>query len=194
MKNLIQIGLLFIFVSVAVSAPSLNIVSDSTWKSNGQLESGYTNPGFDDSGWSSTIIKSYPYPPQNWIPDTIARHMWHSDVSDLHVYMRKTFTLSNDVASAVVYLRGDDGFNFYVNGTLVDSYSSSPWGYLHTVDISSYLQQGENVFAVEAWDVITINRSMVVDARINIVPVPGSLVLGAIGTVLIKTASCKRKT
>lgn len=187
MKTLLLIFMAGLFAGVAVSAPVINIVSDTTWKSSGVLVSGYTDAGFDDSSWSSTIVKpGYPYSPQSLLglPDTIAEHMWHSDDSDYQVYMRKTFMLEKDTALALVHLRGDDGYHFYVNGNLVDSYTVPPetsWGHDHTVDITSYLHAGENVFAVEAWDVITLNRSMLVDARVALVPVPGALLLGSLG-------------
>ena len=175
------LGLLF-SPNIAMSNVTFNIVSDTTWKSSTTSGVGWEHlPGFDDSGWNSTIVKpSYPYPPTNWWPGTSAMHMWDPSENQ-DVYFRKTLFLPNAVASAVAKIRVDDGFYLYVNGTQVDSYTQAPWGYSHTVNITPYLHSGANVFAIYAWDVITINRSVTFDATVSIVPAPGALCLGSIG-------------
>ena len=75
---------------------------------------------------------------------------------DYGVYQfRKKFSLDAKPSSFVVHVSADNRYKLYVNGHLV---SLGPargeiyhWNF-ETVDIASYLQQGENVVAAVVWN------------------------------------------
>lgn len=154
-------------VTTADTTTQINIVSDSSWKSYNTHQPGWETLDFHDSGWrNATVGFYYPYPPSAWWPGTAAVHMWDLRGS-YTAYFRKSFVLTASVKNAVAKIRVDDGYYFYVNGAYVDSYTAAPWGYARSLDITSYLHAGENLFAIYAWDVIRINRSVLFDALIS---------------------------
>ncbi len=66
----------------------------------------------------------------------------------LEVFFRKSFVLNGLPATAVIEIYVDDNFQFYVNGTFVNRKKSYP----DLFDIAPYLQVGDNVIAIRAWD------------------------------------------
>ena len=75
---------------------------------------------------------------------------------DYGVYhFRKSFQLNNKPSQFIIHVSGDNRYKLYVNGTMVsfgpargDIYN---WNF-ETVDIASYLQQGDNVLAAVVWN------------------------------------------
>ena len=66
-------------------------------------------------------------------------------------YFRKTFTLAAKPASAVVLATADNGYDLYVNGSLVGGdagYDGVYWRSFETYDVAALLEPGKNVLAV----------------------------------------------
>ncbi|MHB8972756.1 MAG: hypothetical protein ACYC3X_20640 [Pirellulaceae bacterium] len=76
---------------------------------------------------------------------------WVWGVSDTHMsggkgYFRLSFEVPGDVASAIVQGSGDDGYQLFVNNTLVRS-SGFGFNRTDTTDVKSYLKPGKNILA-----------------------------------------------
>ena len=76
---------------------------------------------------------------------------WVWGVSDTHMnggkgYFRVPFEVQGEVESALVQGSGDDGYQLFVNGTLVRS-SGFWWNRTDTTDVKAYLKPGKNVLA-----------------------------------------------
>jgi len=65
-------------------------------------------------------------------------------------YLRKTFLLQKDIKSAFVQMTGDDNFTLFLNERKVGS-GGFNWGQIYTFEISSFLQKGINVIAIEGY-------------------------------------------
>jgi len=183
-----------LFAQVAAAAP-INIVSDTTWRSTGTLTSGWQNLGFDDSAWGFSTVAMiggapYPYAPGSFIPGTTAQHMWDGTYPTWPqtAYFRKSFDLPGAPLPSQALIRLDDGFELYLNGTLIDQHPGIQpgLGYVRAVDLTGYLQPGANVFAIKAWDMSGGWRSVLFDAHIDAVPAPGALVLGVFGAGTVR--------
>jgi hypothetical protein len=75
---------------------------------------------------------------------------------DYGVYhFRKTFSLNNKPASFIVHVSADNRYKLYVNGVMVSLGPARAdlfhWNY-ETVDISKYLQAGNNIIAAVVWN------------------------------------------
>ena len=86
--------------------------------------------------------------------DFEANWIWDSrSVSDSYVAFRKDFTLDKVPEEATAYLSAESKYYLWVNGELVVYDGSSKRGptlydsYYETIDLSPYLQTGENVLA-----------------------------------------------
>lgn len=89
------------------------------------------------------------------------------------VYFRKKFMVEGLPVSGIVQLDVDDSFRLYFNGKSVAKFDfdASQTETTHVHDISSLLQTGENLIAVEAWDTDQTGGSL--DAVIAVKHLPG---------------------
>jgi hypothetical protein len=113
---------------------------------------------FDDSGWRYAIA---PYPTSPGTPPPLPGSFWIWDfdgtpstwgIGPNQAFFRKSFTINAPVVSAIAEFIIDDELQFYVNGILVTEDLSGGAGYIGPIDIAPFLQQGENVLAIRAWD------------------------------------------
>ncbi len=151
------------------------VVSDASWKvATGPTtanapdvetydarlaKAGWTQTGYDDSGWADDVVlpdANAPVPSYAGTP--VANWLWNTTGSSNAapagtIYLRKTFTVTDpsSLSSALLRVNGDDGDQAYVNGTLV---SGSPgtvansWQLSQVSDIKSLLVPGTNVIAI----------------------------------------------
>ena len=69
----------------------LSVVTDSTWKVSTALEENWSQPGFDDSGWSNATDNGGVPSNINGMPvGTSARNIWAADSSADEVFLRLT--------------------------------------------------------------------------------------------------------
>lgn len=84
------------------------------------------------------------------------------DLKNNHTMFRKTFKLFNQVKKAILDISADDYYRLYVNGTYVTQGPANSYAfcyYYNQVDITDYLQKGENVIAVHVYYQGLINRA-----------------------------------
>ena len=164
--------------SPAQPAPSnLNIVSDTSWVSTATEPvvpsslATWVNPAYNDSSWGHTlIVTGYPYPPAGYIPGTIGKHIWHDPHATTTAWFRKTFVIPGFPRASQGVVRVDDAYDFYVNGILAGSkHTAIPAG-AQSYDITAYLREGVNVFAIKGWDILTSDRALLFDANIGYIP------------------------
>lgn len=182
----------------------VKILSDSSWTSFNSLQSGWQTPGFDDSAWRSAYTP-YPfssgYPPTFWVPGTAAVFMWdwpgpgtpNGTNGPANAWLRKEFTLPLPVASAFLTINTDDYFDLYVDGVAVALNKVGVWQGPYTYDIKAYLGTGFNVIGVHAWDGGGWEWALV-DATIELVPEPATLVLLALGGGILAVRARRRKS
>ena len=78
-----------------------------------------------------------------------------------HILFRKRFTIEKDFDEAKIYISADDYYKLYVNGTFAGQGPAPSYHFRYnynTVDISPFLQNGENVIAVHTLYQGLINR------------------------------------
>ena len=78
-----------------------------------------------------------------------------------HILFRKKFEIDRVFEKAILYITADDYYKFYINGSFVTQGPAPayPFSYgYNTVDVSSYLREGENVIAVHTYYQGLINR------------------------------------
>jgi fibronectin type 3 domain-containing protein len=133
----------------------IHIVSDSSWRVSSINGLGWNNINFNDSDWEFTVSPA----PVNcgWVtcPNKSDIYTMWSSVQYRRIYLRKTFFLadSSTVISATIETGCDDDQNVYINGVLVASDWNGISGPYLITDIEAYLQPGENVIALEAYDI-----------------------------------------
>lgn len=84
-----------------------------------------------------------------------------SEEDNSHILFRRRFRLERRPKEAILYITADDYFKLYINGRFVTqgptaAYHSN-YGYL-TVDVTEYLQTGENLLAVHTYYQGLVNR------------------------------------
>jgi hypothetical protein len=130
-----------------------DLVTDTTWKASASASTGWTSANFDDSSWSNAIVQTYNWGVvTNYMPSTTAMYIWQGSnqaPQTFEAYVRRTFILSATPGTATLYIFVDDGYELYINGTLVRSNAFS-WlsGVADSVDIKAYLTSGTNVIAI----------------------------------------------
>ncbi len=173
-KNCSKIILVSI-LGISMCVPSLlfadviTIGSDNSWRSTDSVSDpdgcpgvigspgpSWTTLGFDDSGWRDAYAP-YPNPGKPPLPGSL--NIWDFVGSDPtgfngpnEVFFRRIFILDVPVISAQAEFIVDDEMQFYVNGILVLEDISGGGGPVGPVDITSFLQLGDNVLAIRAWD------------------------------------------
>ena len=172
LQNVIDGPQSYTLVSALPIWVNLDLVSDTSWLCTEVEQSGWQQVGFDDFAWTNAVIRtSYPYPPEGYIPGTLGSHNW-TPGGGYTAYFRKGFTVTGTPQISQAIVRVDDAYDFYVNGVLVGfKHEVLPSG-AQTYDITPYLQRGENVFAIKAWDIITVDRALLFDADVRYVENP----------------------
>lgn len=141
------------------------VVSGSHWRTSDVAVPGWQMLGFDDSTWPSARCP-YPNPndPGDQIPGTNGNYIWHDPMgtSDgttgpLEAFFRYTFHLALPtelpllVAQAQVTV--DDDYDLFVNGQLAfENHDNGHAEVVDAIDLTPYLQNGENVIAIHAVD------------------------------------------
>jgi hypothetical protein len=126
----------------------------------------WTQAGFNDSDWSTASLGAFKEglsSARNQVygwPNTEAEWIWAR--SGVTAYFRREFglprSLVNDEDSdiqehVIVRITANNNYQFYVNGVLVHQDSTEnddDWTTYDQVDVTEYLDVGDNVFAVEA--------------------------------------------
>jgi hypothetical protein len=98
------------------------------------------------------------------------------------VYFRHTFTLDGPVSNAMMLATVDDNAQIYINGQLVVNDPVGGASAFGPLDVTSYLQLGENLIAVKAQD-IGVVASLSID--IFAVPEPSTYAMAAMGIVAL---------
>ena len=103
--------------------------------------------------------------------DLMPRNVFHKQLEkvdlpcdehrDRHILYRKKFTLSSDFKEAIAFVSADDYYKLYINGAFVaqgpaPSYNTN-YNY-NQIDVSKYLQTGENTLALHTLYQGLINR------------------------------------
>ncbi len=214
LRLLFCVGGFSVLMGNPVFADTLTVLSGTNWKSNNTLVAGWQTLGFDDSSWPSARAP-YPNPtqPTDHFPGTAALFMWYdpAGTSDgttgsIEAFFRFTFALSGLPLQAQARMIVDDDFDLYVNGNLVFvdhdcGFASIP----HFVDLTSSLQAGQNVIAIQArdgcWDSpfdrafeavlfeATITLPMVVQIDIKPGSFPNSINLSSAGVIPVAILS-----
>lgn len=210
---------LILVLSVLVFIPTnswgdpinLHIISDSSWLTSDTLYTDWNQISFDDSSWDSAR-SPYPNPtsPDYFISGTTAEMIWHdpNETSDgttgpNEIWLRRTFDLDIQLDSLPLIgqalMAVDDGYEFFVNGNLVQTIvPGDPW--VQFVDFTSYLHTGQNVFALHAYDGyspgVPQNRSyewVLFDGSISTVPIPEPATILLVSSGLIGLAGTRKK-
>ncbi len=124
-------------------------------------------------------------PTQSWL----GKWVWYqedalTEAVKEHRYFLYTFTLADDATYAPLQISADDNFTLYINGAEVGGNmgeGQDQWSNPITYDILRYLQKGENVIAIDAFNVVSY-AALIFDTRITLTD--GSVVmLGSDGTM-----------
>ena len=140
------------------------IISEDSWKASQATESNWFLPEFDDSNWESSTAPSYGtcnFSPINiYIAENGALPMWvNNPVEWGTAYFRKNFFLSNQMSGFIRVVMDDTG-DVYVNGNLVLSDSFNTGNELLSGDVTSYLNDGDNVIAIRVSDTAGICQDL----------------------------------
>jgi len=171
--------------STANAAP-VTINTDSSWLATNALPDfpWLFDPSFDTTGWINASVN---------IPacGNGADCIWYDgQFSATHfAWLRKTFTISDPVVSAVLNGGIDDDVDVYLNGVLVFSDHDGTANAFGPVDVTSLLTPGVNLIAVAAEDNFMIfgnNHDFVASLQVETsVPEATSLALLASGFAVL---------
>lgn len=121
------------------------------WQSSLQADEGWNDRGFE--GIWSPVVRDLPARYPEWVEperQMLCSYMWYPGGAHTNqpVYFRRTVWLPGQVEAGLLDLTADDEFQLYVNGRGI---GRSAKAYENvTFDITSYLQPGANVIAVQA--------------------------------------------
>jgi hypothetical protein len=176
----------------AAHAATLTINTDSSWLATNTLPAATwnTDPSFNTTGWINASVN---------IPacGSGADCIWYDGQfsATRFVWLRKTFTISNPVAAAVLVGGIDDDADIYVNGTRVFNDHNGSSQAFGPINVAPFLVQGVNLIAVAAEDNIPVfgqNHDFVASLQVQtldpVVPVP-TLSLWMLALVTIALAS-----
>ena len=134
-------------------AVAQTINTDSTWLATNTAPAATwnTDPSFDTTGW---INASDNTPLCFQTADCI----WYDGTNSAtqFAWLRKTFTISNPVSTAVLEGGIDDDCDIYVNGNLVFSDHNGTAQAFGPIDVAPFLVQGVNLIAVATEDNIPV--------------------------------------
>lgn len=112
--------------------------------------------GWQKSTWLAVAIASAAFAASAASVPTLARAHWiWSQDTDAHCDLRTVLTLDTKPASATVLITADNGYELYVNGSLVGSEvgaATEVWQSVERYDIASRLAKGRNVIGIHGVD------------------------------------------
>lgn len=183
-KRLLLPFALAVGVASTASAASLTINTDTSWLATNFQPGDPTwssDPSFDTTGWTNAFVSTITLPAPCY---NGADCIWYDDQGSAtpSVWLRKTFTISGTVVSALLDGGVDDDADIYVNGTLVYSVHDGRAGNFGPIDVTPFLVQGVNLIAVAADDNFFFGQNHLFVAQLQVqtqVPEPTSLALVA---------------
>ena len=150
--TLAAVAAALLFVMSGPAAAAVLTATDSSWKvtpSDPGAVPWNTDLAFNDSGWqNATVLYSNSAP-------NVSSAIWSSggqySSTELVLWARHTFTLSESMSSALLTYGCDDDCTIWVNGVQVvnDNNGGANGG---SADILAQLQQGSNLIAFTASD------------------------------------------
>lgn len=172
--------------SATPSSATVLTATDSSWKITASTPSAAdwnSNAAFDDSAWQSATELA------NW-SGYAAKTIWSSggqfSTTETQVWARSIFNLSTLPLSAVLDGGFDDDGAVFINGTLVVSDQSGFADHFLNIDVTPYLQIGNNLIAFTATDNYPVwgynhGAAAQIDATFAQVPEPASFALLGLG-------------
>jgi hypothetical protein len=185
MKTLLMAAALTAGVVSTANASTITLRTDSSWlATNVAPAPGWnTNPFFNTAGWISAV---------SHCNDPVGGEcIWYDGqfTATADAWMRRSFTISGPFTSGLLVGGIDDDADIYLNGTLIFSDHNGFSQAYGPIDVTPYLVQGLNFFAVHAIDNIPVwgqNHGFLASLDIqtptaDAVPEPSSLVLFTVG-------------
>lgn len=135
-----------------------NILSGGSWRSSATSPVGWETLSYDDTAWA---FARAPYPGGGGIPGSAAVSIWHDPAGTSNgtngvttAFFRYAFDLDGLTPTfGQARIQVDDDYAFYVNGTLAYLNNDNGFGgSVQTVQFTSLLRSGRNVFAIHAVD------------------------------------------
>lgn len=162
-----------------------------------------TSITFDDSdaaGWHAPVVRDVTRYGSN-ATNAIWADGPQNGAGPTPGYIRKTFTLDTDIASAHFgggsfpdAINGiDDDAQIYLNGVLVFDDQNGLSGVIPFTDVTAYLHAGENLLAVKAHDTFGADEHFALALEIQPVPEPNTALLVALGLAALSSLSTRRK-
>ena len=169
--------------STATAAP-LIINTDTSWLATNALPAPTweSDPLFDTTGWVNAVDLGIPGCPGG------AACIWYDGQfsGTQFAWLRKTFTISDPILTALLIGGVDDDADVYINGALVYSDHNGTAQNFGPLNVAAFLTQGVNVIAVAAADNFPQfgqNHAFAASLQIETtrVPEPASFLLLALG-------------
>ena len=200
-KVMLLAFVLAVGAAATTNAVALTVNSNSSWLATNALPAATwnTDPSFNTTGWVSAFVSTVTPAPCFMGADCI----WYDDQTSAtqFVWLRKTFTISDPVSTAVLQGGIDDDGDIYVNGTLVYSNHNGTAGSFGPINVAPYLVSGVNLIAVAAEDNFGFGHNHLFVASLQIVPVtsvptlsPWMLALLALALASIAVLFIRRNT
>src|SRR5690606_33233508 len=127
-----------------------DVVTDASWRVTRQNQSGWQQPGFDDSGWSDALEVA-PYGEGPW-PNQVRLRPSHPPAP----LLRKEFTVTKPVSRARLYVSGLGYGTYVLNGERIGDRMLDPafTDYnrrvlYSTYDVTDQLREGANAIGAE---------------------------------------------
>lgn len=166
------------------SAHALTINTDTSWLATNALPAPTweSDPLFDTTGWVNAVDLGIPGCPGG------AACIWYDGQfsGTQFAWLRKTFTISDPILTALLIGGVDDDADVYINGALVYSDHNGTAQNFGPLNVAAFLTQGVNVIAVAAADNFPQfgqNHAFAASLQIETtrVPEPASFLLLALG-------------
>jgi hypothetical protein len=154
--------------AATATAAAQTVVTNSSWLATNAAPAATwnTDPSFDTTGWINAFVITP-------VCANGADCIWYDgqfSATQL-AWLRKTFTISSPVSTAVLVGGIDDDCDIYVNGTLVLSDHNGTAGTFGPIDVAPYLVQGVNLIAVALVDNPVFGQNHGFEAALTIGPV-----------------------
>lgn len=149
--------LLGLFLSQANSVYAQDyVLSDSLWKASKTITPNWTQLGYNDSLWDTSVSPSRGTCSYKFDPTHFTLPMWGpSPKSKGSMYFRRKIAISKPIESALLDVWFDDDGDVYVNNELVVKDASRHLEKEKTrVDVTRRLHKGDNLIAIKGEDVI----------------------------------------
>ena len=187
MKKILLTGLLAGMVmgfTPLKSAQALTINTDTSWLATNALPAPAweSDPSFDTTGWINAVDLGIPGCPGG------SACIWYDGQfsGTQFAWLRKTFTISDPILTALLIGGVDDDADVYINGALVYSDHNGTAQNFGPLNVAAFLVQGTNVIAVASADNFPQfgqNHAFAASLQIQTtqVPEPASFLLLALG-------------